>query len=146
MVGILIRRLDEAAYATYAQWFLDQDTIHWVQPPTKQWFTYVSNTDGVYAWGAYKADELVGVVQIDRTEDDAGAICIVVNGRYRRQGLGRLILASILDQPEIRDLRKISAEIDPENLASLRCFSAAGFIQACAEPNEEGMLAFVYNR
>jgi L-amino acid N-acyltransferase YncA len=146
MVGISIRRFDDAAYLAYTQWFTDQDTAHWVQPPTRQWFAYVSDTDGVYAWGIYKEDELIGVVQIDRTEAGTGAICIVVNGRYRRQGLGRLILASILAQPEVKDLRKISAEIDPENLASLRCFSAAGFVQACAEPNEDGMLVFVYNK
>ncbi len=39
----------------------------------------------------------------------------------------------------------ITAEIDPENLASLRCFSAAGFVQVRAEPNEDGMLVFAYN-
>lgn len=74
------------------------------------------------------------------------AISIVVNPRHRRQGLGRLILALILEQPEVKDLRRISAEIHPENLASLRCFSTAGFVQACAEPNEDSMLVFVYNR
>jgi RimJ/RimL family protein N-acetyltransferase len=145
MPSIFIQRLDEVAYLAYAEWFSDQETTPWAQPPTRQWFTYVSNTDGVYAWGAYETGELVGVVQIDRTGDGTGSICIVVNPQYRKQGLGKLILSLVLDQPEVRRMRMITAEIDPENLASLRCFSAAGFVQVRAEPNEDGMLVFVYN-
>jgi hypothetical protein len=84
MPSIFIQRLDEVAYLAYAEWFSDQETTPWVQPPTRRWFTYVGNIDGVYAWGAYEAGELVGVVQIDRAGDGTGSICIVVNPQYRK--------------------------------------------------------------
>jgi predicted acetyltransferase len=99
----------------------------------------------VYAWGFYLDGILVGMMQIDTIAVRTGAIGIVVNKAFRNRGVGRKILALIFHEARALGMQRMIAEAEPENVSSLRCLTAAGFVQDSPVSNEDGYLCFSRN-
>lgn len=79
-------------------------------------------------------------------ERRTGHIAIVVDPGRRRRGVGRAMIRALLDRPELEDASLLVAGIEPDNVASLRCFEAVGFRRRAEEPDWEGMLDLVLDR
>jgi L-amino acid N-acyltransferase YncA len=137
-------RLDENHLRLYQDWFQDDELKRRYEPPTPQWFNYVRNTPGIFAWMIYDADIPVGQLQLDTSPDRSGYVGLVVNPALRQQGYGSKILKTFLDRPEVAGLIQLEVTIEPDNLASLRCFQQVGFIQMDKEPDGEGFLHFIF--
>lgn len=85
-------------------------------------------------------DELpVGFIDVERYDDGRAGCVIVVAPARRSQGIGRAILDAVWNRPELVDVEELIGGIEPENVASRRCVTAAGF-RLATEPDEEGML------
>jgi RimJ/RimL family protein N-acetyltransferase len=84
-----------------------------------------------------------GVIVGDSIDVPAGSIAFVVDPDFRRQGLGRAMIAALISRPELGEVKLFGAGVEPENLASARCLRAAGFRLQAKEPDFEGMLYYL---
>jgi L-amino acid N-acyltransferase YncA len=70
----------------------------------------------------------------------------VVDPAFRRHGYGRQILETLFEAPEVADVEFFGAGVDSDNVASIRCLKAAGFVQENEEPDFEGIVYFLRRR
>jgi hypothetical protein len=56
------------------------------------------------------------------------------------------MIASLLARFELSAVRVFETGIEPENVASMHCLTAAGFQQNHRDPDFEGMLYFLHVR
>jgi L-amino acid N-acyltransferase YncA len=87
----------------------------------------------------------VASVHLDEEADQRASTALVVKPDARGRRHGRDILRALMARPEVAHLRTIEAMIEPENVASLHCFRAAGFCQVGSGPDREGLLKLAYN-
>ena len=75
-----------------------------------------------------------------------GYLALVVDPAARGHGIGRAMLAALLQQPELDKVQRFSAGVETANLAGQRCLHAAGFRPHTPEPDYEDMLYYVLDR
>jgi RimJ/RimL family protein N-acetyltransferase len=140
--------LDSAGFQVYCAWYAADPEQFRISPPTPQWFDYIQRTPGAHAWLIVADDgRAVGLVQLDEEAGGQGAIMLYVAPEARGRGHGRNILGALLARPDLAAwrLRTIVGEIDPTNVASLRCALAAGFELASPRPDADGLLNVAYH-
>jgi RimJ/RimL family protein N-acetyltransferase len=88
-----------------------------------------------------KGSSPAGVVRVDRDGSRAGMITIYLLAPYTGRGLGVAALeqATRLAFGQWPDLRSIRAEIRPDNLASIKAFAKAGFVERGAGGPDAGI-------
>ena len=79
---------------------------------------------GIDAWTARDGGRLVGLLTGDVEDDRLTIYDFFVDPAYRRQGIGRALLAEALATPGVRH---VAAEINAANVASLSLFASFGF-------------------
>ena len=65
-----------------------------------------------------------------RCFDDAEIIRIATDSRYRRQGIGSMLLDSLLTEAHKRDIHSIFLEVRSSNMPAIRLYEQAGFERA----------------
>jgi RimJ/RimL family protein N-acetyltransferase len=84
---------------------------------------------------------------VDATEaGPAMGLAYVVDPARWRQGFGTAALLATVHSPELTDVVLFAAGIEPDNVASARCASAAGFAPDTTEPDWEGMVYHLRRR
>jgi L-amino acid N-acyltransferase YncA len=136
--------LDEVGFEIYASWFAAADAKHWVTPPTRQLLDYIQTSPSAHAWLVHTDGVPMAFVQMDAEPGQHGSLAIFVKPSERGLGHGRQILRALLERPEVAHLLALEAFIEPENVASLRCCLAAGFVQTSATPDADGLLKLEY--
>jgi RimJ/RimL family protein N-acetyltransferase len=134
-------------------WFHEEQTRRWLGGPG--WPALVlrlaldppaeyrgRRVTGRFAWLAYAEGQPVGLVDVERYADGTAGLALVVDPARRRQGLGKWIIQAVLAHPELGGTELIRAGIEPDNQASVRCFTAVGFAAEADEPDEEGIVYF----
>jgi RimJ/RimL family protein N-acetyltransferase len=81
-------------------------------------------------WELYRAAEDPLARYYQAQPADLGVHLLIGEGDCRGLGLGSLMLRVLADAVQSRSPRRIVAEPDERNLASIRAFTAAGFIPA----------------
>ncbi len=90
----------------------------------------------------YAGERVDGPMITEASDAPTGSIAFAVNPARRGQGLGRAMIAALLDRPELQAVELLEAGVDPENMASRRCLEAAGFRLVSEAPDFEGMLYY----
>jgi RimJ/RimL family protein N-acetyltransferase len=134
-------------------WFQDEQTRRWLGGPG--WPALVlrlaldppaeyrgRRVTGRFAWLAYAEGQPVGLVDVERYADGTAGLALVVDPARRGQGLGGRIIQAALAHPELGGTELVRAGIEPDNQASVRCFTAVGFAAEATEPDEEGVVYF----
>ena len=94
-------------------------------------------------WTWYGGEGADGpVIRVADPRRTMGLTYVVAPDRWGR-GYGRATLLALLRQPEVAEVRLFVAGIEPDNLASIRCCQAVGFVAAAAEPDWEGMVYYI---
>lgn len=83
-------------------------------------------------WELYRAAEDPLAEHYQARPDDLGVHLLIGEGECRGLGLGSLMLRVLADAVQSRSPRRIVAEPDERNLASIRAFTAAGFTAAAS--------------
>jgi len=136
--------LDEEGFQIYSSWFAVADGKDWVTAPTRQLLDYIQTSPIAHAWLVHTDGVPMAFVQMDVEPWQRGSLAIFVKPGERGLGHGRQILRALLARPEVAQLQALEAFIDPENVASLRCCLAAGFVQTSATPDADGLLRLVH--
>ncbi len=143
MAELVFAPLNESGFRMLQTWFDDTELQRRYSYPTQQWYNYVQNEPGVYAWMILEDDGMVGHLQLDVKEDGTGYIGCYVKPDLRNRGYGKRILHALCARPEATRFHRLVAGVEPDNLASIRCMQAVGFIQGTVEPDEDGFIRFV---
>ncbi len=146
MLELRFQLLDRVGLNTFAAWFADAELKRRVCAPTEPWFHYVSARPENFAWLVYEGQQAVGQIQLDTYPDHTGSMSLVVNPQLRSCGYGKRILRAFLCQEATLRLGEIEACIEADNIASLRCFRASGFVAQDAEPDNNGLITHVYTQ
>ncbi len=83
-----------------------------------------------------------GPITTETINATTGAIAFVIDPGLRGRGLGRAMIAALLDRPELFAVELFEAGVEPENTASRHCLQTAGFWLYSPEPDFEGMLYY----
>lgn len=148
MVEIVLRPFKEADFAIIRAWYQDEGSKLWLggKLSLKGWFRYIWQRPNYYTWMACEGNRAVGMVELEAHGALFGTAGLLVNPANRRQGYGQRILKAMLAQPEARAIKAITAKIERENTASLRCFKAVGFIDDNEEWPQEKVRTLYYWR
>jgi ribosomal-protein-alanine acetyltransferase len=81
------------------------------------------------------AGEVVAVLQWRQVGEEAEIFDLAVESKYRRQGIGRLLLQRFLSSARERDVTKIFLEVRESNAAALALYRKLGFIVTGRRPD-----------
>lgn len=96
-------------------------------------------------WVVSAGDEAIGYVDFEmHPEEHLAWIGLAVKAEKRGQGWGKRILQAFLKTPFAQKFTEIRAGIEPDNTASIHCFSSAGFVPLSTKPDEEGVIDYSY--
>jgi streptothricin acetyltransferase len=110
-------------------------TVVNVHPYTKQYvsneidfITYISNPDKTI-FLAYTGDELAGQVRIQKYWNGYAYLDdLAVDAKYRRQGIGRALIARAIEWAKSKNLPGIMLETQNNNGAACRLYERCGFV------------------
>jgi RimJ/RimL family protein N-acetyltransferase len=137
--------MTRAAIAEYSTWFADPELARRLEQPTEAWIAYVTAGAQPTAWAVSAGAELVGHIQVEFYKERRCSIVIAVKPSRRGQGLSATILAEFLDAV-LPDQQVIEAEIEQDNIASIRAVEKVGFVRVSAKPDVDGFISFELNR
>ncbi|AOF90311.1 GNAT family N-acetyltransferase [Sinorhizobium sp. RAC02] len=125
---------------TLRKWFEDKELLRRLSFPDDEWFAYVTNGDTARCWMAYRSDEAIAEIQVDR-DGEHGYIELAVRPDLRGCGIGTAVLSTFLAGPG-KTYMILDARIDPDNSASLACFLRCGF-EIRQNPDVDGFIQAV---
>lgn len=141
-----LRSLQETDLPTLKMWFENSEIASRMEGmlPLKEWYSHTSKDALQFIRLAYAQQNLVGLIQVEK-EEDTGYISLIVDPLFWNKKYGRTILCKALEQPEFHSIRKWVASIEEDNISSLKCFKAVGFIEKEVNPDEDGFFELVYS-
>ena len=142
-----LERAGQVAGAALPDWFLDEAWL-WslrlqqlqADPASEPWLARP---------GALSDGTVVGHAGFHSRPDDAGVVEVAyavvpdLRGRGHAHALLAALLAEAAASPSVRTVR---ASVSPDNAASLRVVTAAGFVQVGEQVDEEEGLELVFER
>lgn len=144
--------LNEELVRAITPWWSDPETKKWIggYPASKALELSQSPPDEFRGRKVLKRSALVGLldqqpvslVDFELYEDASAGVGLVVGPNHRKQGWGRETLRRLADSKHVAGIKVLFAGIEPKNVASVRCFQAAGFIPRTTEPDHEGIIYF----
>lgn len=97
----------------------------------EKWFSACMQSDKCAIFILYQGEVAIGQVRCELIKNDECKISYSIDLRYRGLGYGTAILKLAKDKIKSRypDVRRIAAEVKPDNDASKHALTSAGFIQ-----------------
>ncbi|WP_158289282.1 GNAT family N-acetyltransferase [Paenibacillus flagellatus] len=137
-------RLEQEGLALLKQWFQDPEALRRLSGmlPLERWLPFVLQNPDYYAWIVYESGQPVGQIDAETEADGTAYVSLLVNPGLRGRGYGSRMLAALLQRPELTAVRRWEAGIEPDNIASIRCFRKAGFVEQ--EVDEDGFMRLVF--
>ncbi|WP_019639338.1 GNAT family N-acetyltransferase [Paenibacillus fonticola] len=135
-----LRPFTERDLAILEEWFEDREVYRRLEGmlPLGEWYGHVEQQLDYSVWAASFEDNVVGVIMIEREEQETGSVALVVRPAFRGLGYGRALIERAMQLPELATIRKWYAGIEADNTACLRCFQSTGFVMESETPDEDG--------
>jgi RimJ/RimL family protein N-acetyltransferase len=146
LADITLTPLDETALPILDFWLRDDELRERLSGmlPIQRWYRYVRMVPDYFAWMAYHSGIPVGMINAEMYPDQTASIGLLVNPQLRSQGYGKRILMTALTYPEFARLQLVEADIEIDNVASLRCFRSVGFVDQRRYTDDDGFRTLVY--
>jgi RimJ/RimL family protein N-acetyltransferase len=134
---------DEKSLSIYQAWFEDDELRRRISFPDHKWFNYVSHDSSVHCWAVYENIDLIAQIQMDvgQIDDSTAYISLSVDPLRRGEGTGSKVLEEFLHIYGEK-YQQIEAGIEPDNLASIKCFEKNDFVKTATE-DADGILTFI---
>lgn len=148
MDSLTFAQLTEADVPELEEWHKDPEVAHRYGGSTvrKIWDITLKDPNRTL-WLAKDGDLIVGYVDFEaHPADNLAWIGLIVRPALRRQGWGTRILREFLESDTVKPHKEIWAGIEHDNAASRRCFERVGFTPKTTEPDNEGILDYVFTR
>lgn len=89
-------------------------------------FSEINNPSSIYRV-ALTGDSLIGYICAYCIVDEGHILNLAVRPDYRRKGIGRMLVLSILEELHVCGCKKIFLEVRASNTAAIRLYESAGF-------------------
>jgi RimJ/RimL family protein N-acetyltransferase len=97
-----------------------------------RWWPLVEQDAARYGWVGLLDDEPVGFIDFEIDGERAG-IAIYVRSEFRRRGIGEELLRLAAAEGQALGIAELVGGVESDNVASIRCLTAAGFTPAGAD-------------
>ncbi|WP_421617603.1 GNAT family N-acetyltransferase [Brevibacillus sp. TJ4] len=136
--------LDQNRLAILEQWFTDHEVAQRLNGmlPLQEWFDYVQRNPDYFSWMVYVDSQPVGNIDLERYTDGTASVSLLTNPSLRNQGYGKRMIDALLKRPELSSVETIEIGIEQDNIASIKCFRKAGFIEHGLD--EDGFVLLTY--
>ena len=136
--------LTAADLPTLSAWFEDGELRRRLggMLPLGDYLAFVQRTPGYFAWMAWDGEAPVGAAFLQQEPDSPQSFAFLVGPLLRGQGHGQRIVRALLTRPEAAPVQNWRVSVEPDNAASQRCLSAAGFVPERDEPDADGFLTY----
>jgi GNAT superfamily N-acetyltransferase len=94
-----------------------------------KWWQLVEQSAVRHGWVGLLGDERVGFVDVE-VDDERGGIAIYVRRDLRGRGIGQQLLRLAAVEGRSLGIVELVGSVESHNVASTRCFLAAGFAQS----------------
>jgi ribosomal protein S18 acetylase RimI-like enzyme len=94
----------------------------------------------VHSWVALSGDDPIAVATIHYDSDHIGHLDVMVKPTERRRGVGGELVEYTLNQPDVKDIRRIKARVEHDNIAAQKMLSRQGFSRV--GDTDDGRLEF----
>ncbi|MBE6925500.1 MAG: ribosomal-protein-alanine N-acetyltransferase [Ruminococcaceae bacterium] len=84
---------------------------------------------------ALDEDKVVGYVGAQIVPDEADMMNLAVDGKYRRNGIGKALVQQLLKRLQERSVRSLTLEVRVSNLPAVSLYEALGFKTVGRRPN-----------
>lgn len=118
-------------------------------PFSRGLFEKFMRQEDFYCWVALHGEELVGYAVYAVAADEVDLLNIAIDKRWRRRGIGSLMVRHILEQLMELGSRRIFLEVRPSNTVAMAFYDKLGFFQIGIRPgyyHDSGEDALVYSR
>lgn len=141
--NFILRELFKDDLKIIENWFEDNETKKRCGGlfPICDWYENVKALQNYKIIIASNENIIIGVVIFEIYEDKTSSIALLVSPSYRNNGYGRLIIreaVKVLDKNT-----EVHAYIEKDNISSIKCFSACGFIKNGID--DDGMINLSYS-
>jgi len=144
---MIFKKLKKEHQIILQDWFKDKATRKHLggMLPLENCVNYMISNPDTLAFLVFENEKSIGMVdiEIDPSEKTA-SISLLINPHYRKKGLGTLLLKTALQLDCYKNCTRLDAFIEPDNIASIKCFQKAGFEKINDLPDEDGMFCFSY--
>lgn len=103
--------------------------VEWWRPDDVEPFIAVS--------GVASLQVAYGELWLEANEDEVELARLIVAPTMRGRGVGRQLVASLLEKATLTGLRAVILRVTPGNTAALHCYRAAGFRELDTSRNAE---------
>ena len=107
-----------------------------------QYFSYVTNTSGVYFYKVWNQDDLIGAIHLELNENLL-YMDILIFPKFQRKGFATKVIEDIQHDIFKLNYNRIEISIDETNLASLKLFENAGFTRMS---KDDELINLVYQK
>ena len=129
------------------------EALCFAQPWSREGLAAELKKPGAVFLVAREAGQTLGYLGLNTVLDEGYIANLAVHPDSRRRGLGRQLLAAMVEEGRRRGLSFITLEVRPSNTAALALYRSLGFAQAGLRrgfyhhPAEDGLLmTYYYNR
>ena len=113
--------------------------------PLDKFVNYITSASDRLTYFAFENEVPIGMVDIEFYPlEKTASLSLLINPNFRKKGLGTFLLKTTLQLDCFKNHTRLDAFIDPDNIASIKCFQKAGFQKINDEPDEDGMFCFSY--
>lgn len=129
------------------EWSKDKITLQYLGGmfPLDNFIKFLLNAKNRLTYIAIHNSKYIGMVDVELyPKDKNAAVDILIAPEERGKGFGNIVLQKLIQDSEFEKYNKLDAFIEPENIASIRCFEKAGFCKIKNELDEDGMFHFSY--
>lgn len=143
--GLILRQPDEADAAVVCGWSLSaQETTQWCASKTHpvtasqvvEWWL-PSDVEPFVAVSGNLAPLAYGELWLEAEEDEVELARLIVAPRMRGRGVGRQLVAALVDKGALTGLSTVILRVTPGNDAALHCYRDSGFRELDERRNAE---------
>lgn len=151
---MIFKKLKKAHQSILQEWFKDKATRKHLggMLPLENCVNYMLSSVDTLPYFVFENETPIGMVDLEfdsksvcrEGREKKASISLLINPNLRKKGLGTFLLNTILQLDCCKNCTHLDAFIDPDNIASIKCFQKAGFIKMNKTPDKDGMFLFSY--
>jgi ribosomal-protein-alanine N-acetyltransferase len=84
---------------------------------------------------ALDAGQVVGYIGAQIVPDEADMMNLAVDENYRRRGIGKELVAQLIERLQMRSVRSLTLEVRVSNLPAVTLYESMGFVTVGRRPN-----------
>ena len=144
---MIFKKLKKEHQSILQEWLKDKATQEHLggMLPLENFINYLITASDRLPYFVFENELPIGMVDIEfYPKEKTASLSLLINPDLRKKGLGTFLLKSILQLDSFKNYTRLDAFIEPDNIASIKCFQKADFVKMNEVPDEDGMYLYSY--